>query len=303
MILYGAVRIGGRRDAPTMWREWEPRIGSRGEAASGRRILGVMARTASIPTSSAAPSPREAARAAKAAEKAAKRAAKAGGEPGRIKQLWQVFQMTRRYDSTIVWWLLLVFIAPIGASVILSVVLFRDNVVGIILSSITGIMVGTLLGLIILGRKAERAAFSQIEGQPGAVGAVLKSSLRRSWTGGEMPIAMSPRTQDAVYRAVGRGGVVLIGEGPISRVRPMLEKERANVQRVLPNVPVNFLYVGPDAESLPLHRINPSLMKLRRALNRNEVAQVNSRLVSLQRNLLPIPKGMDPFKVRAPRPR
>ena len=56
-------------------------------------------------------------------------------------------------------------------------------------------------------------------GQPGAVGAVLKNGLRRSWTGSERPINISPRTQDAVYRAVGRGGIVLIGEGPRSRTQ------------------------------------------------------------------------------------
>ena len=74
-----------------------------------------------------------------------------------------------------------------------------------------------LLALIILGRRAETAAYSQIEGQPGAVGAVLRSSLRSSWRGSEMPVAVNGKTQDAVYRAVGRGGVVLISEGPQSR--------------------------------------------------------------------------------------
>ena len=28
-------------------------------------------------------------------------------EPGRLKQMYQVFQMTRRYDSNAIWWLIL----------------------------------------------------------------------------------------------------------------------------------------------------------------------------------------------------
>lgn len=224
-------------------------------------------------------------------------------EPGRLKQMWQVFQMTRRYDGNIVWMLILAFIAPIGAAIVLSITLSSDNVIGIILYSVAGLLLGVLLVLIVLGRRAERAAFAQIEGQPGAVGAVLRSSLRRSWTGSEMPVAVSPRTQDAVYRAVGKGGVVLIGEGPRSRTQPMLEKERANVQRILPNVPVHLLHVGPDADSLRLHRIVPTLAKYKKALSRAEVQAVSNRLASLTRSQLPIPKGMDPMKVRAPRPR
>lgn len=56
-------------------------------------------------------------------------------------------------------------------------------------------------------------------------------------------------------RAVGRGGVDFIGEGPRSRTQAMLDKERANVKRILPEVPVNFIYVGPDPDATPLHRI------------------------------------------------
>lgn len=223
-------------------------------------------------------------------------------EPGRLKQMWQVFQMTRRYDGSIVWYLLLALLAPIGAGVALAIWLSRDNVIGIILYVVAGVLGGLLLTLIVLGRRAEKAAYSQIEGQVGAVGAVLKSSLRRSWTGTEFPVNAN-RTQDAVYRAVGKGGVVLIGEGPRSRTQPMLDKERANVRRILPEVPVNLLYVGPDPDSIPLHRIMPALSKYKKALTKAEVLAVSNRLASLGKNGLPIPKGIDPQRIRAPRPR
>jgi len=224
-------------------------------------------------------------------------------EPGRIKQMWQVFQMTRRYDGSITWLLILSLLGPTGLSVLLAILFSRDNVIGFVLYVIAGVLGGVLVALIVLGRRAEAAAYSQIAGKPGAVGAVLKSGLRRSWTGSEMPINVSPRTQDAVYRAVGRGGVVLIGEGPRTRTQPMLDKERSNVQRVLPNVPVNLIYVGPDAGSTSLHKIVPTLQKLKRVLTKAEVQAVSNRLASLGRGGLPIPKGIDPNRVRAPRPR
>jgi hypothetical protein len=223
-------------------------------------------------------------------------------EPGRIRQMWQVFQMTRRYDPLIVWYLLASFLVPIGLSILLALLLSRDNVIGLVLYIIAGVLAGVLLVLIVLGRRAESAAYSQIAGKPGAVGAVLKSGLRRSWTGSEMPLVVN-KSQDAVYRAIGRGGVVLIGEGPRSRTQPMLEKERANVQRVLPNVPVHLLHVGPDPDAVPLGKIVRELNRYKRALTKAEVIAVGNRLSSLGRNGLPIPKGIDPNRLRAPRPR
>jgi hypothetical protein len=223
-------------------------------------------------------------------------------EPNRVVQMWQVFKMTRRYDPAVTWFLIVSLLAPIGISIVLAVLFSGDNVIGMILYIVAGVLGGVLLVLIVLGRRAEAAAYSQITGKPGAVGAVLKSGLRRSWTGSEMPLIVN-KSQDAIYRAVGRGGVVLIGEGPRSRTQPMLEKERANVQRVLPNVPVNLLYVGPDADSVSLTKIVPALARFKRVLTKGEVMAVSNRLASLGRNGIPIPKGIDPNRVRAPRPR
>lgn len=224
-------------------------------------------------------------------------------EPGRLKQMYQVFQMTRRYDSSAIWYMLLAFLLPVLAGILLGYFLSRDSIFGLVLYIIAGVLGGILLFLIVLGRRAEKAAYSQIEGQPGAVGAVLKSSLRRGWTASEMPVTVSPKTQDAVYRAVGRGGVALIGEGPRSRTQPMLEGERRNVVRILPNVPVTFLYVGPDAESTPLYKLPSKLRSIKSALRKPEILAVSNRLNSLGKNGLPIPKGIDPMKARAPRPR
>lgn len=218
--------------------------------------------------------------------------------------MYQVFQMTRRYDSNAIWWMALAFFAPILIGIVAGYFLSgTESLFSFILWIVAGVLGGVLAFLIVLGRLAEKAAYSQIEGQPGAVGAVLKSSLRRGWTASEMPVAVSPKTQDAVYRAIGTGGVVLIGEGPISRTQKMLDDERRRVMRILPNVSVHFLQVGPDEASVPLHKLARRMARFKRSLNKSEVMAISSRLSSLNNKQLPIPKGIDPQKARAPRPR
>jgi hypothetical protein len=224
-------------------------------------------------------------------------------EPGRLKQMWQVFTMTRRYDKSAVWIMAAGFAVPVLLGVGLALVFSRDNVFGLVMWILAGVLAGLLAALIILGRRAERAAYKQIEGQPGAVGAVLRSSLKRSWTGSEMPVAVNGKTQDAVYRAVGRGGVVLISEGPRSRTTKMLEDERRRVLRILPNVPVTFLSVGTDPDSVPLHRVAAKMARIKPALTKPEVLAVSNRLTSLSNSPLPIPKGIDPMRMRPQRGR
>jgi uncharacterized membrane protein YeaQ/YmgE (transglycosylase-associated protein family) len=224
-------------------------------------------------------------------------------EPGRLKQMWQVFNMTRRYDKNAVLFMALGFALPVLVGVAAALIFSRENVFGLVMWILAGVLGGLLAALIILGRRAERAAYKQIEGQPGAVGAVLRSSLKRSWRGSEMPVAVNGKTQDAVYRAVGRGGVVLISEGPRSRTTRMLEEERRKVLRILPNVPVTFLSVGPDPDAVPLHRVAAKMARIKPNLTKPEVVAVSNRLTSLSSSPLPIPKGIDPMRMRPQRGR
>jgi hypothetical protein len=108
-------------------------------------------------------------------------------EPGRLRQMVSVFNMTRRIDPSSLWYMIAGFVLPILVGVALALLLSPDNILGFVLYIISGVLGGVLIFLIILGRRAEKAAYSQIAGQPGAVGAVIKSGLRRSWVGSEMP--------------------------------------------------------------------------------------------------------------------
>ena len=68
-------------------------------------------------------------------------------------------------------------------------------------------------------------------------------------------------------------------------------------------MPITHLYVGPDDGSVPLPRLTRELRKLKPALSRSEIAAVYNRLSSLQSAPIGIPKGIDPMRVRAQRPR
>ena len=82
-----------------------------------------------------------------------------------------------------------------------------------------GLMLGVLAATIVFGKRAEKAAFSQVDGQPGAAAAAL-NMLRKGWT--VTPAVAVTRNQDIVHRAVGRPGVVLVGEGSPSRVPALI---------------------------------------------------------------------------------
>mgnify|MGYP003352692034 FL=1 len=116
-----------------------------------------------------------------------------------------------------------------------------------------------------------------------------------------MPVAINPRTQEAVYRAVGAAGIVLIAEGSRTGTKLILEEELRKLKRVAPGVTVHVFHVTNDASGTPLIKLGREVTRLKRVLNRAEVAAVNNRLQSLGQMSLPIPKGIDPRKMRAPR--
>lgn len=223
--------------------------------------------------------------------------AKENKEPGRVAQLLKIYKMTMASDKTAIWWALMALGIGVLAGTIMGATVGQATTVGFVVWIVTGTIMGVLAGLIVMSRKAERAAYAQIEGQPGAVSAVLRTALKRGWRGSEMPIAVN-RNQDAVYRAIGPAGVVLIGEGVRTRVQPMLEDERKKVQRAVPGVEVKFIWVTQDAEGTRLMKLSSTLLKLKRVLNRNEVSAVDKRLSALVTSM-PIPKGIDPKRMRA----
>ena len=77
-------------------------------------------------------------------------------EPGRIKQLWQIFNLTRETDKALIPLLLLTLIAPIGAGVALALVLASGSILTLILYITTGVLLALLLTLVVMGQRAEK---------------------------------------------------------------------------------------------------------------------------------------------------
>jgi F0F1-type ATP synthase assembly protein I len=214
---------------------------------------------------------------------------------GRIAQIRAVFTMTRKADPAAVYYMILAFVAATAVGLLIGFLVGHPIYV-----TILGVLAGILLAVIILGRRAESAAFSQIAGQTGAVGYALKG-LRKGWNVEEQPVAVDPRTQDLVFRAIGRPGVVLVTEGPTPRVNRLVEQERKRLTRILPEVPVVVINAGPGERQVPLHKLSRTIMRKRSALTKGEVSDVAKRLRALGPARPPIPKGVDPTRVRPDR--
>lgn len=214
---------------------------------------------------------------------------------GQLAQMWSVYKMTAKQDKTSVLWAALAFFLVLAAFVAFAIFAFPGNTLNLVIFIVLGVMFSLIVAMVVMGRKAERAAYSRISGQMGAVGAVL-GNIRKGWRSAEMPVAVSPRSQDAVYRAIGPGGVVLIGEGSRTRLKVILEDERRKVNRVAPGASVSFFYVTNDSEATQLADLTRELYRMKKALNRSEISVVSKRLESLGMNI-PIPKGIDPSRM------
>lgn len=210
-------------------------------------------------------------------------------------QLLDVYKMTRRSDPAITWWMLGIFFGTTAIAVTVGI-LTGSLVYWLIL----GVPTGLLVALIFMGRRAERAAYAQIDGQPGAAVAAL-GTLRRGWTVEKEPVAVDPRTQDMVFRVTGRPGVILVSEGPPHRVGKLLESERRRVARVLPDVPIHLIEYGNDEGQVPLAKVTKKVQRTKRKLTAAEAAEAAKRLRALGPARLPVPKGVDPLRARPDR--
>ncbi|GAB2474352.1 DUF4191 domain-containing protein [Xylanimonas ulmi] len=210
-------------------------------------------------------------------------------------QVWAAYQMTRRQDPSVTWLLLGVFVGVVLLGLVIGLLI--DHPVYVTIVALPFALLATMY---MLTRRAERAAYTQISGQPGAARAAL-GTVRGGWTFEDEPVAVNARTQDFVFRGVGRPGVVLVSEGPAHRVGRMLEDERRRVARVLPNVPITLIQMGEEDGQVQLTKLARAVTKLKPKLTRPETAEVGKRLKALGGQRLPVPKGVDPFKARPDR--
>ncbi len=219
--------------------------------------------------------------------------ARKDGKPGRFKQILETYRLTKRSDPHIGWILLGIFVG------ILAVFLIVGVVFGLLTYLLPlGIAAALLCATIVFGRRAERSAYSQIEGQAGAAAAVLKS-LRSGWF--VTPAVAINKNQDCVHRVIGRPGVILVSEGPSSRVNHMLANERKRTARYVPEIEIIEIQSGNDEGQVPLPKLNRRVMKQKNVYKPAQVTEVRKRLEALAAQPMSAPKGPMPKSVRAAR--
>lgn len=224
-------------------------------------------------------------------------AAKVGkdGQPkvGRLKKVGnqarmikQAYSLTRKNDPKLPWFMLIAFVA------VFAVV----ELIGILLSSPflflpLAILLGALAAMIVFGRRAQGSAYRQVEGQPGAAAWVL-DGMRGDW---QVASGVAGTTQlDAVHRVTGRPGIILVGEGVPSRVRPLLAQEKKRIARIAGDAPIYDLLVGDAEGQVPLRKLSTHVMKLPRNLSGAELNALRKRLSALGGSRMPVPGGPMP---------
>ena len=223
--------------------------------------------------------------------------AKDPNKVGRIKQIRQSYTMTKKSDPRVGLILLGTFVLAALAGFALMLLVFGGS---LLFPIVFGVLVGTLAVLIVFGRRAQKAAFAQIEGKPGAAAAAL-GMLKRGWKT-EPAIAVT-KQQDVVTRVVGPPGIVLIGEGNVNRLRPLLTSERRKHERVTSETPVHELVVGNDSGQVPLAKLTRHVTKLGRQVKPAQMTDVLARIRALDanRSSIPMPKGPVPTSMKGMR--
>jgi len=215
-----------------------------------------------------------------------------------LQNIKDSYTISRRTYPWIGWAMLAAFAICIALGVAISFASGMSLWYWLILS----IMMALMVAMIILSLTVRRASYAQIEGMPGAAKAVL-DQIGRGWYVEPEPVAFT-KHQDLVWRLVGRPGVVLIAEGPGTRTRRMLAEEERKVHRLLSTVPLPPPQVGTDAGQVRLTELSKTLRGLPTkptSLTDSEITQVSKRLTSMAGRNLPVPRHIDPNKVRPDR--
>jgi hypothetical protein len=202
------------------------------------------------------------------------------------KQMWQTYKVTAENDPQLNWWLLGAF----GGVLVLSIL------VGILLPPwwvwlLLGVSGGLTAALWVLLDRAKKATFVRYAGQPGSAEVALSMLDKKKWF--YTPVITATRQLDVVHRAVGPGGIILIGEGAPARVKTLLAGEVKKHEQVAYGVGVTSILMGDGEGQVPLGKLANHLKKLPKKLEPSQVTDVKARLRALDaaRPKVPLPRG------------
>jgi hypothetical protein len=229
--------------------------------------------------------------------------AKAPTEPektSRRKQFAETYRMAKKTDPAIGLWILGAFVVAAAVGFVVFYLLPGDGAIGIAMSVVGALLFGALAAMIVFGRRAQKAAYGQMEGQPGAAAAALRM-LRRGWK--TEPVIAFNKQQDVVHRVVGPPGIVLIGEGNPNRLRQIMATEHRKHERVASEVPIHEIVCGNEPGQVPLTKLVRHVSKLGRQVKPADMTDILNRLKALDanRSAIPLPKGPVPTSMKGMR--
>jgi Domain of unknown function (DUF4191) len=242
-----------------------------------------MANAAARNATSGAKDPKAAARDAKAQAKAAKKAEKArkkaSNDPkdmGRIRQIIRAYQVTHEYDRALPYLLIGAFLVPTALSIVIGVL--WGHAFNVIFG---GVMIGILAAMFMLVRRAKAATYKRYAGK-------------------STPAIAANRNFDVIHRALGPGGLILIGEGEPGRVRQLLASEVKKHERVAYGVTVHTVIMGNKEGQVPLDKLADHIRKMPKTLQGHQITDIKQRLRALDalRPPVPVPKGPMPTSPR-----
>lgn len=214
---------------------------------------------------------------------------------GRLRQIAQAYRITKQSERFIGLRLLAWFLvvgAIVGALGYL--------IMGFWLAIPLGVMSGLLAAIIVFGKRAERAAYAQIDGQAGAAAGALQM-LKRGW---HVKTAVGfTKNQDVLHRVVGRPGIILVAEGNPNRVRNLVAAEKKKHARVADQTPIHDIIVGDGEGQVPIPKLVRHIQKMPKSTTPAEITELMQRLKALDamRPQAPVPHGPVPTSTKGAR--
>lgn len=210
----------------------------------------------------------------------------------KFSQIKMAFSMTRKSDPKMLPLVLGAFVVTLALFVLVGLLINHA-----IYLTVLGVLFSFVVTAIVFGRRVQKAAFGQVEGQLGAAAAVL-TNMRGNWR--VTPAVGFTKEQDLLHRVLGRPGIVLVAEGSPSRVRSLIGAEKRALARVVGETPVYDVVVGDGEGQIALKNLEKHFLRLPRNIKPAQVNVLDARLKALRGNsTMPIPKG--PMPTRVPR--
>lgn len=210
----------------------------------------------------------------------------------RFKEIRDAYAITKKDKPLILLYCLAIFMPVWAVGILIGVAVGHPYYLGFVTFPIA-----LLAAFFFFTRQAGSAAYASIEGQIGA-GASVLMAIRKGWT--VTPAVAVAKNQDMVHRAVGKPGVVLVGEGS-NAIRHMLADEKRKVERFAPGVPIFELVIGEGEGQVPIRKLQKRMKKFPKKLSTVQIRELRARMKAIGGMNIPIPKGPMPKNVRMPK--